>query len=492
MFRSILLDVLANFAASTDDKSQASGITGITSQSFSLQSLSCRSQGSSTAMSLSKSEELLKVLCKEVNAPVGFVDHVLLHLSGKGSSKPPAGKAPSMKAMVSFMERAFRRCTQETKLVVVALDDVQYIDEMTWKILRQVFEGCNNVLMVCAFDLSRSRDLKVEADFWQVLNQKYRPSGHFVPMELSGLGKEEITVMTMKTLGLQREEIPPDLLNEILIQSGGMPHFANEFLELVKRRQFNEMMDGRIADNSGLGSVPEIILHRIDSFDVAVRNVLNVAAVLGKSFTLKEVIAVLLESHDMRQDILEKEAASSLGMAVMEGILRQEEAPDDGGGEGEEDESEARDYKDKPKTTVYSFYHSIWQTTILSLMLDARKRDVHSKIATSMEKGMSKDGSSFEFQMKLLGHWKNSGNTSKLTNLALDVGKRFEQKLGMPTQSIRVYEEALDAWKGKDDDDKPPEEVGGKLDLGIYSFCSSKLKGSHFLSMQQQGYASIN
>ena len=227
MFRSILLDVLANFAASTDDKSQASGITGLTSQSLSLQSLSCRSQGSSTALSLAKSEELLKVLCRELNAPSAYVDHVLHHLSGKGSGKSLNGKAPSMKAMVSFMERAFRRCTQETKLVVVALDDVQYIDEMTWKVLRQVFEGCSNVLMVCAFDLSRSRDLKVEADFWQVLNQKYRPSGHFVPMELGGLGKEEITVMTMKTLGLHREEIPADLLNEILIQSGGMPHFAN-------------------------------------------------------------------------------------------------------------------------------------------------------------------------------------------------------------------------------------------------------------------------
>jgi len=221
MFRDILLDVLANFAASTDDKSHASGVSGFTSShSISLHSLSCRSQGSSTALSLAKSEELLKVLCRELAAPSGFVDHVLHYLSGKGAGKSAVGKAPSMKAMVSFMTRAFRRCTQETKLVVVALDDVQYIDEMTWKVLRQVFEGCDNLLLICAFDLSRSRDLKVESDFWHVLNKKYRPAGHFVPMELGGLGKEEITVMTMKTLGLQREELSPDLLNEILIQSG--------------------------------------------------------------------------------------------------------------------------------------------------------------------------------------------------------------------------------------------------------------------------------
>lgn len=470
MFRSILLDVLANFAASTDDKSHVSGVSGFTSQSLSLQSLSARSQGSSTALSLAKSEELLKVLCRELNAPSGFVDHVLHNLSGKGSGKSPGSKAPSMKSMVSFMDRAFRRCTEETKLVVVALDDVQHIDEMTWKVLRQVFEGCDNVLMICAFDLSRSRDLRVEADFWQVLNQKYRPSGHFIPMELGGLGKEEITLMTMKTLGLQKEDISPDLLNEVLIQSGGMPHFANEFLELVKRRQFTEMMDGRShgmypkpeegkEKKAGpMGSVPEIILHRIDSFDVAVRNVLNIAAVLGKSFSLKEVTAVLKENHDMQEHILIKEATASLETAINEGILRKEENQDNDDdsktGDGTGDGTTAAD---KPENTVYSFYHSIWQTTILSLMLDARKMDVHKKIALSMEKEKEKDGSDFAFQMKLLGHWKSSGNTTKLTNLALEVGKHFEQQLSMPTQSIRVYEEALDAWK----DDKPSGHIGG-------------------------------
>lgn len=471
MFRSILLNVLANFAGSSDDKSLASGVSGFTSQSLSLHSLSCKSQNSSIALSLAKSEELLKVLCRELNTPSGFVDHLMHNLSGKSGGNPvAAGKAPSMKAMVSFMSRAFRRCTQETKLVVVALDDVQYVDEMTWKVLRQVFESCENVLLICAFDLSRSRDLKVEPEFWRILKTKYRPAGHFVPMELAGLGKEEITVMTMKTLGLQREDISEDLLDEVHIQSGGMPHFANEFLELVKRRQFSEMMnarmDGRISTTVGekalvpnaMASVPEIILHRIDSFDVAVRNILNIAAVLGKSFSLKEVIAVLKENHDMREDVLQTEAVAALEMAVNEGILREDIIEENEDSYHDASTRSGKEAKEKSDQTTYAFYHSIWRSTILSLMLDARKKDVHKKIALSMEKEMKKDGTDFEFQMKLLGHWKSSGNTGKLTELALDVGKHFEQNLGLPSQSIRVYEEALEAWK----DDKPSDYFGGK------------------------------
>lgn len=465
MFRSILLNVLANFAASTDDKSHASGTSGLTSQSLSLHSLSCKSQGSSTALSLAKSEGLLKVLCRELNTPSGFVDHLLHHLNGKGTSvdRNATGKAPSMKSMVSFLSRAFIRCTQETKLVVVALDDVHQIDEMSWKVLRQVFEGTANVLMICAFDLSRSRDLKVESDFWQVLNTKYRPSGHFVPIELGGLGKEEITQMTMKTLGLQREEISSDLLNEVLIQSGGMPHFANEFLEMIKRRHFAAMMEGGDspdllglqtggAAGTRMGSVPEIILHRIDSFDVAVRNTLNIGAVLGKSFTLKEVTAVLKENHDMKEEELQTEASESLDMAIAEGILRMEENPE----EAQEDD----DLGDKSGNASYTFYHSIWQTTILSLMLDSRKRDVHRKIALSMEARKDKKGDEFAFQMKLLGHWKASGNTAKLTELAIQIGKHFEEKLGLPTQSIRIYEEALEAWKDKG---KQKDRIGGEF-----------------------------
>lgn len=216
-----------------------SGNSGI--QSFSLQSLSARSFGSSTALSAEKSEELLKVLCGELNAPSSLVEYTLLYLSGKGgpaAASRVGRNVPSMASMVSFMARAFRRCTQETKLVVVALDDVQHVDEMSWKVLRQVFETCENVLCICAFDITRSRDLKVESDFWHVLNDKYRPSGDFVPMELGCLEKEDITIMLMKTLGLQREDVSEDLLNEVLIQSGGMPHFANEYLEMVKKRQF--------------------------------------------------------------------------------------------------------------------------------------------------------------------------------------------------------------------------------------------------------------
>jgi predicted ATPase len=83
----------------------------------------------------------------------------------------------------------------------------------------------------------------------------------------------------------------------------------------------------------------------------------TIGAILGKSFTLKEVTAVLKENHDMKVEELEKEAISSLDIAINEGILRIDENP----------ENEEND-EDTAQNVSYSFYHSIWQSTILSLM----------------------------------------------------------------------------------------------------------------------------
>ena len=201
------------------------------------------------------------------------------------------------------------------------------------------------------------------------------------------------------------------------------------------------------------------------------------------------------ESLDMQEAAIYKEGVAALNTAVIEGILREEDDESSITGRGGEEEavkksqlgnakavddekdSEKRDDEDEPKEksdqTIYTFYHSIWQTTILSLMLDARRKDVHKKIALSMEKEMNKDGSNFEFQMKLLGHWKASGNTNKATKVALDVGKHFEKNLSLPTQSIRIYEEALDVWR----DDKPSDFVGGKL---VCLFAKSQLLVAKF------------
>ena len=171
--------------------------------------------------------------------PSAFVDHAIHNLLGierPVTHSPSKMKPPSSKTMVSFMSRAFKRCTQDARLVVIALDDLHHADEFSWKVLREIFETSQNVLMIGTMYTREACDLRVESDFWKELNSKHKATKRFVPMELGSLDREEITSMIMKTLGLQRKEVKDDVLEGITIQSGGMPHFVNEILEHVKRQ----------------------------------------------------------------------------------------------------------------------------------------------------------------------------------------------------------------------------------------------------------------
>ena len=181
-----------------------------------------------------------------------FVEYALRDLLGVDGFKGTGSeiKPQSPKQMISFMARVFKACTQHARLVVVALDDLQNADELSWKVIKEIFETTRNVLLIGATYPLDLCDLKVEPDFWKCLTETHI-GDRFVSMKLTCLNKDEITSMIMKTLGLHRKEVKADLLEGVSIQSGGMPHFVNEILEYMKR-QMSLDEDFEISDVSTL------------------------------------------------------------------------------------------------------------------------------------------------------------------------------------------------------------------------------------------------
>jgi predicted ATPase len=229
------------------------------------------------------------------------------------------------------MAKAFKRCTQEASLVLVALDDVHNMDEMSWRVVQELFETTHNILFLCISRPLSTYRLVVDSSFWDELNEMYKQEGRFQIMTVERLHDAEVKTMLAKNLGLQEADISSTLMNDVLMQSNGMPHFANEILETMKRQSGNdtgfiEEMEGNVA----FASVGELLLHRIDSFDASVRDVLNLGAVLGSSFEMKVLVAVLRQMSKEQADfktILDK-AKSSLDVAVSEGIYVVQEGGD--------------------------------------------------------------------------------------------------------------------------------------------------------------------
>ena len=238
VFRYVIQDVLKNFRASGDDKSYASGTSCYSSlqQSIGWESLSGRSNSQSTAnLSTTQQTDVLRSLCRELDMPSSFIDHALRDLLGLKKDTKTKARPPPAKMMISFLARAFKVCTQDARLAVLALDDLHHADDMSWKVIQQIFETVPNVLIVGTTYPTDQCKLNIEKSFFEELKTKHNGK-RFISQTMKPLTTDETTSMIMKTLGLQKKEVKADLLAGVTIQSGGMPHFINEILEQVKRQ----------------------------------------------------------------------------------------------------------------------------------------------------------------------------------------------------------------------------------------------------------------
>ena len=77
-------------------------------------------------------------------------------------------------------------------------------------------------------------------------------------------------------------------------------------------------------------------------------------------------------------------------------------------------------------------------------------------------------------KMKLWNHWKAAGEAGKAANLALEIGKSFEE-LGLHDQSIKLYEDTLELMRMQDGD--AADSIGGKFE---FRFGESELHLSNF------------
>lgn len=220
-------------------------------------------------------------------------------------------------------------------------------------------------------------------------------------------------------------------------------------------------------------SFGDLVLQRLDAFEASTRNMLNIGAVIGLSFTLEDLVAVQMRTSDATEYAVRQLTVNSLDAAVTEGILESQTGAT--GGDGEDNVR---------KVTKYSFYHAVWRSALLNLMLEGRKRDLHRTIAESMEEqNMGVDD--YMFQTKLFNHWINSGSFGRAAELALTVGKHFEERLGLPAQSIKLYNDALDLVRESND---ASVGIGGKHCIGSCNFQSLPFLSSMTVSSSFVGF----
>jgi tetratricopeptide (TPR) repeat protein len=377
--------------------------------------------------------------------------------------------------IASYTVKAFLNCTVSFDLVVLALDDVANMDEMSWKIVELLYHHSQNMLIVSTTRPVENGDLKASVEFWENLHGEALDLGHFKELSLEPMKQSDVKQLVAKRLGHRESDVDPQISHEVFVKSGGMPNIASEIIAQL----YNGENPVELRDSSGrgdssrapavagidVGNIGEIVLHRMDSLPSSVRTHLNLGAILGSAFELMDVVTVFEQYRGVQKDERLKHAKSvheSLDEAVKKGIL---EVTD------RESAIHARynasDHPYAAHNTIYKFTHDVWRSNILRLTLDEWKKDMHSLIAQSMETVMdSQLANDYRVLTRLFSHWKESGSAKKAATLALKMGRSLED-IGLTHQSLIVYRESLDMWKAMDNSNEVPDETIGGLSVNL-------------------------
>lgn len=428
----LLGKMLSHFHGCFDDcKSLASGKDSCFSSmgSFSMGSVSF--SGESTVLSMGQFADRLEAVFIEIGAPTSFLEYTKALIFGDDQTQ--AEILPELDAsMVSTLTSAFKRCNSNLRLGVLAIDDAHQCDEASWLVFQELFESADNLLFMGTTSASNLVDMKINKIFLKDLEDKHAKDGRYHPIELGNLSREEVLQMIMKSMALQKSDVTDQMLDSVFKQSLGMPMVANDLITDLKEKA----NDGSLLVASGnTNSVADIFLHKIDGLDIKVRDSMNVCALLGQTIVFEDIVCIITEMGDGKEEDIRQECQTSLDYLLKEGILAES------------------------STGEYHFSHELWRTIPLKLMLDSRKRDIHRKIAQNLEgriDDLCEKGAPMEIHEKIFSHWKATGDTTKSVNAARALQRMLESE-GNFSRCVEVLEEVLSLWGWK------PEPVESRL-----------------------------
>jgi hypothetical protein len=268
--------------------------------------------------------ELLKI-CLEASIPMNYVEVFgglifTNKLSDLGNWADRGQKQSEWDQIAKYVVKAYIHVTKKYDLVVLALDEVSGMDEMSWKILELLYRESRNILILCS--ARSSYDLNVPEEFWSELNDP--ECHHFTSHELPPLKEEEIKKLFYSKLGKKQKKVAEEdaaqIAHTVHTLSVGNPLLASEIVNKLYLN-FTPEEEEKLEN---LGYIGELLMNRLDSLNSSVVTYLNLGAQLGYSFFLDDVVAIMaryLNITEEQWDAHIDNVQNALETGVENGIL---------------------------------------------------------------------------------------------------------------------------------------------------------------------------
>lgn len=167
-------------------------------------------------------------VCEQVGYPYEYADLVGSQFLGLDSADPVThvnGHVPLIAELVEFVAQAFMRITDFADLILLFVDDFQWVDAFTWKVIRALGQSGKKMLLICAM---RSHDKQALRRMSTAVNCR-------LEITLGPLDLPEIKELMCSVLKCAESAIDESLCTELYQRTGGVPVYVIELLEALKR-----------------------------------------------------------------------------------------------------------------------------------------------------------------------------------------------------------------------------------------------------------------
>ncbi len=264
-----------------------------------------------------------------------------------------------------FFNNLFQALARNKPLVLV-IDNAQWMDKASCKMLldigRAIAYNPSAMLLIIA---TRPDEIEKKCqETLQNLNQ-LNCTHKFLLQELSN---HAITQLIGNYLQIPTQQIPPSLSKLIQKQAQGNPFYASELIHMLQEKKHIQITTQGDSKNCHVktaishistelpSTIQGLIKERIDRLAPFSKHVLKVGAVIGNSFSLDTINAIIQHNVRMSKEALEM----ALADLTLQGLLVQE---------------------NQETGVMYVFKHNFTQETAYQSLLFAHRRAIHETIA---------------------------------------------------------------------------------------------------------------
>jgi class 3 adenylate cyclase/tetratricopeptide (TPR) repeat protein len=343
--------------------------------------------------------------------------------------RPPGAEAERIAAMdgdaveklVTKSLRDLLEAIARARPTIVVMEDVHWADRSSVSLLESVLGLARTAPLL--FCLVMRPEFADSGEY--VLAAARRDLGdHHVEIALQPLTARDISDLIQNLLDI--EDLPASVRATITEKAGGNPFFIEEVVRELVDSGAIALVEGRFRVTEGIGdvvipsTVQEVIMVRIDRLDESKRHVLQLASVIGRSFSYRIIAELVERAQALSADL---DLLRDKQILVVQGAAW--EIP-----VGERTLIEELEYM---------FKHALAQETIYSSILHQTRKELHGRVASAIEARFSDRLK--EFYGTLSHHYLHAAELPKAESYSFLAGEEAA-RAGASREALQHFRDA--------------------------------------------------